>query len=107
MSDLISRQAALDAIQQRANKFDSVYSAFWEGLIIAQDIVSKIPSAYPEQRWIPVTEAIPEEGKWVLVTTNKGNMRVTYLTDVNYWVYIGSEGVTAWMLLPEPWRSEE
>lgn len=55
MSDLIERQKALDAIQQRADRVDSVYSAFWEGLIIAQDIVKNLPSAKPERkkdRWI-------------------------------------------------------
>ena len=55
MSDLIERQTALDAIQQRADRVDSVYSAFWEGLIIAQDIVKNIPSAEPERK----------RGKWV------------------------------------------
>ena len=56
MSDLISRQAALDAIQQRADRIDSVYSAFWEGLIIAQDIVKNIPSVEPERK----------KGKWIV-----------------------------------------
>ena len=50
MSDLIERQKALDAIQQRADGIDSVYSAFWEGLIIAQDIVKNVPSAEPERK---------------------------------------------------------
>ena len=48
MSDIISREDTLDAIQKRADEVDSVYSAFWEGLKIAQDIVEKVPSAEPE-----------------------------------------------------------
>ena len=48
MSDLIRREDAIDAIQKRADEIDSVYSAFWEGLKIAQDIVEKVPSAEPE-----------------------------------------------------------
>ena len=55
MSDFIERQKAVDAIQHRADIVDSVYSAFWEGLIIAQDIVKNIPSAGPEQK----------KGKWI------------------------------------------
>ena len=55
MSDLIDRQKALDAIQQRADRVDSVYSAFWEGLIIAQDIVKNLPSAEPERK----------KGEWI------------------------------------------
>ena len=54
MSDLIDRKKALDAIQQRADRVDSVYSAFWDGLIIAQDIVKNLPSAEPERK----------KGKW-------------------------------------------
>lgn len=49
MSDLIRREDAIEAIQKRADKIDSVYSAFWEGLIIAQDIVKNIPSAELER----------------------------------------------------------
>lgn len=45
MSNLINRQDAMNAIQKRADEVDSVYSAFWEGLKIAQDIVEKVPSA--------------------------------------------------------------
>ena len=55
MSDLIEKQKAVDAIQHRADIVDSVYSAFWEGLIIAQDIVKNIPSAEPERK----------TGKWI------------------------------------------
>lgn len=50
MSDLIRREDALDAIQKRADEIDSVYSAYWEGLKIAQDIVEKVPSAEPERK---------------------------------------------------------
>lgn len=56
MSDLIERQKALDAIQQRADRVDSVYSAFWEGLIIAQDIVKNVPSAEPERKTFHVID---------------------------------------------------
>ena len=50
MSDLIRRQDALDAIQKRADIVNSVYSAFWEGLIIAYSLVQEIPSAEPERK---------------------------------------------------------
>ena len=55
MSDLIDRDVAIDAITQRADKVDSVHSAFWEGLIIARNIVENIPSAEPERK----------KGKWI------------------------------------------
>ena len=55
MSDLIRRQDALDAIQKRADIVNSVYSAFWEGLIIAYSLVQEIPSAEPERK----------KGEWI------------------------------------------
>lgn len=78
MSDLISRQAALDAIQERANEIDSVYSAFWEGLIIAQDIVRNLPSAEPE--W--------KKGVWEKISMNlSGYEQMYYKHDCSYYVY--------------------
>ena len=56
MSELINRQDAIDAIQKRADEVDSVYSAFWEGLKIAQDIVEKVPSVEPKERTVKVIE---------------------------------------------------
>ena len=47
MNDLISRQAAIGAIQQRANRAD-MNSGFWEGLVIAMNILEDLPSAQPE-----------------------------------------------------------
>ncbi len=85
MSDLINRQDAVNAIQKRADEVDSVYSAFWEGLKIAQDIVEKVPSAEPERK----------KGEWnfirdnmfkctccgVLYTTHQLNILRNYETD--------------------------
>ena len=123
MSDLIRREDAIDAIQKRANEIDSVYSAFWQGLQIAQDIVEKVPSA--EQRWIPVTEALPEEEKAVRVTVHSDGFKNAYTnippsdyvdiacqTD-GYWVslsdgykvYESSHHVIAWKPLPKPLRA--
>lgn len=53
-------------------------------------------------KWIPVTEALPEEMTMVLVTCADGTMRTSVLTDITYWHGIGRGGVLAWMPLPEP-----
>ena len=126
MSDLIYRQDALDAIQKRADEIDSVYSAFWEGLKIARDIVEKVPSAEPGRKWIPVTEALPEEEKNVLVTVHFDGFKNAYINippsdyvDIasqyeGYWSSPSDEykvaesrhHVIAWKPLPEPWRGE-
>ena len=107
MSDLISRQTALDAIQQRADKVDSVYSAFWEGLIIAQDIVKNVPSVEPERKWIPCSERLPDwdEHRDDMVLVCYGNGSVRFDACMNgEWVH---GNPIAWMPLPEPYRGEE
>ena len=131
MSDLISRQKALDAIQQRADRVDSVHSAFWEGLIIACSLVQDVPSAESERRWIPVTEALPEEKDWYLGIFKESDTgycisvpfvcyyagRKTMITTKDYWILRGYDDIyfseyyrnlecAAWMPLPEPWRGE-
>lgn len=57
------------------------------------------------QRWIPVTERLPEEAVRVLVWLRKGSSDYTQMdTDRRYrarWVRWGS-CVTHWMPVPEP-----
>ena len=65
-------------------------------------------------RWIPVTEALPDRGKTVLITNDKGNVRSGRFRGVEfwkddgdaYWTFKGNtvEHVLAWMPLPEPYK---
>ena len=132
MSDLIRREDAFSKFE-KACTFDSVdkngmkrgeikTALTWEGI---RKILENIPSAEPEQRWIPVTEALPnnEEYDWVLGQireTDSGYLwiprQVEYREIKDDW-YEDSIGwlkknpdhafeVIAWMPLPEPWRGE-
>ena len=75
--------------------------------------IKAIPSAEPERKWIPVTEALPKEKEIVLITNKKGHVRCGQyqrtFDDKNYrwwWKHNTLEEVLAWMPLPEPWRGE-
>ena len=84
------------------------------------DIVFDAPTIEPEQRWIPVSERLPEkaEGRY-WVCTNTGYQCQCRWTDDVYG--IGSNGewawkifdipqyshVLAWMPLPDPWKEGE
>ena len=64
---------------------------------------------YPTQRWIPVTERLPENDEKVLccTMTKKGlpNIVIGYHYE-NGWACGMNNNVVAWMPLPEPWKGE-
>ena len=52
MDELISRQAAIDALKKRADKARNMVGSdhpFWEWLIVTLDIVEQLPSAQPKK----------------------------------------------------------
>lgn len=58
-------------------------------------------------RWVPISEALPEEGKRVLICGPRGGMTIAILMDAGenwyFWSYKQKvKNVVAWMTLPEP-----
>ena len=107
MSDLISRQDVLDAVNDC-------------GICIQR--ILDIPSADPERKWIPVTEALPEDNRQVLVYAQSthfvlakydemmepnGEWKKQWVTFDAWKPYYTVKNVIAWMTLPEPWRGEK
>ena len=75
---------------------------------IADGVLS---AGYRKQRWIPVTERLPEYGKVVLACGKRhatsGQFQGAYPSDPHYWLWRGcSKYVTHWMPLPEPPKGE-
>ena len=81
-----------------------------------REALSKVPSAEPERKWIPVSECLPAEDVDVLLQF-PDNMGVGYIED-GWWnimtcnaMYSGlDEGDVkpiAWMPLPESYRGED
>lgn len=115
--DLISRQAAIDAIE--AYFGDLPIMGHYDML----QLIKKLPSAQPEQRWIPVTEMVP----WIdmsyphhedyLVQYDSGDMDVASWSNVNrfwtdhvtepHWNCVQFAEVIAWRELPKPWKGED
>lgn len=129
MDDTISRRAAIDAFKKELTVGESkgnyvtICSAVgYEG---AKHILESLPSA---QRWIPVTEKLPEEkdagilktlgiekgSEYVLATVEGKGERMTVAACTCggkwYWdeKYVFPDfKVIAWIPFPEPWRGEE
>lgn len=116
--DLISRDAVLDACSQSINILD------------AMSRIEDLPGVTPKQRWIPVSERLPERNGQYLVTKAIGDY--TYIGCMDYstnlaktdkfdfhgknyagWYeydmeygFLETDGIIAWMPLPEPYKGE-
>lgn len=98
MSDMIDRQAAIDAL-------DCINGT--------EEVLRSLPSVQPEQRWIPTSKRPPKVREWVLCQCRAGIMDVLRLTQDGTWdknyphVEYMSGFVIAWMPLPAAYREEE
>lgn len=98
MSDLIDRGQAMDAIIDYGKY---LWERFHEPCHLAGmlNAIENVPSA---QRWIPVTEQLPEDGKYVLA----------YSADDDFMTVEARRKfeafqITHWMPLPEPYQEGE
>ena len=134
MDDLISRQAAIDEAKEwiDAVYFEENDKRERKAIECFIGSLKNMPSAQPEQQWIPCSERLPEEDFWsgrgrqfsehVLVTiVNRGNddERFTDIAQTVDGIWQLSHDVDgdcslpnwceviAWMPLPEPYKGEE
>ena len=126
MSDLIKRQDAI-------NKFVGLNMQVYEGdrcvgirtYLTKEEIIyaiDELPSVEPEQKWIPVTEALPKNAEFVLLTIRRldKSYNQTPFISVGYiswnqsaW-WCAHDGdcdshnveVLAWMPLPERYKGD-
>ena len=121
-SDTISRQAAIDVIDA-VFPVDPMKSEYAQGIAcgaaLAKTYVEQLPSAQPEQQWIPCDKGEPDEDMecWVTVKTTdalyRGNFTKRY-GERRDKGFIASGGfmwwntALAWMPIyePEPYRPE-
>ena len=111
--DLISRQTAIDAVSNWLYDGDDKRSV--------DQLLSDLPSAQPEQRWIPCSERLPEDGeKRYWVCTDTGYQCECRWTNINHiWTGLTTDWhwhimdipqyshVVAWRELPEPYEEEQ
>ena len=113
MKDLIERQAAIDAVDKLSDEsIDYLESAI--------DVLADLPSAQPEQRWIPCSERLPENPINVLCCRTNNSIAIMHfnpilttrypkgfsITDSDGFSWRQDNVVIAWMPLPEVYREE-
>lgn len=91
--DLISRQQAIDALYN----IDEYNSR-------SVTAIKNLPSIQPEQRWIPVTERLPEKSGYYLATVDIGWKIVDVIYFNNASGFLMPNRVKAWKPRPEPYH---
>jgi len=105
--DLIYRQQAIDVID-KIFPADPMRNDYTQGITcgaaLATEYIEQLPPAQPEQRWIPCSERLPEEGQNCLVC-DKGSIGIdAYIGHGNpyNWKWYMRD-YEAWIPLPEPY----
>lgn len=93
--DLISRQQAIDALYN-VDEYNSR----------SVTAIKNLPSIQPEQRWIPVTERLPEKSGYYLATVDIGWKIVDVIYFNNGSGFLMANTVKAWKPCPEPYQGE-
>ena len=121
MSDLISRQAAIDALNGDIEITGRTNAEAVKGYVrLVKDRLERLPSSQPEPRWIPVEDEPPKEKKRYWICTDTGYQCECRWTDNIYGLQESGDWgwsifdipqyskVVAYMSLPKPYeRSEE
>ena len=90
--DLISRQQAIDALYN-VDEYNSR----------SVTAIKNLPSIQSEQRWIPVTERLPEKSGYYLATVDIGWKIVDVIYFNNGSGFLMANTVKAWKPTPEPY----
>lgn len=116
VGDIIRRQDAIDALEKHEKSKGHNNYAFVDIVSECAEIIRDVPSAQPEQQWIPCSERLPEpvtpsqRRGWFITSNQYDSVTITcyefesspfkegWQTDMT---------ILAWMPLPEPWKGEQ
>ena len=119
VKDAIYRQDAIDAL---CDNCDNVQAVCPHYPCKQYTTIGALPPAQPEQRWIPVTERLPEDSAYVLLTVRRMDdsynhvpfISTGYISWNHQCWWCAHDGnckdanieVIAWMPLPEPYGED-
>ena len=107
------KQAVIDEIEERKNANGYRNAAVISELNRLEGYIMRLPSAQPEQQWIPCSDHTPDTPIRVQVQLDNGWIITAYRQE-DEWLSVPDcgealrdEWVVAWMPMPESWRGEE
>ena len=109
MSNLIRRDKAIDYFVTNIGIVDAdgyAVDDYDERVKIWTERFSGIPSAEPERKWIPATEALPQNYQQTICIDSRGKMMIGTYGEYGWTFPCYMTEPVAWMPLPEPWRGE-
>ena len=109
MSNLIRRDKAIDYFVTNIGIVDAdgyAVDDYDERVKIWTERFSGIPSAEPERKWIPVTEALPQNYQQTICIDSRGKMMIGTYGEYGWTFPCYMNEPVAWMPLPEVWRGE-
>ena len=109
MDDLISRQTAIDALDDNITIQGITNALFVINYVKrVKQKLEQLPSALPKAQWMPYPANEPEEGKQYLVTVKyNGNLIVDLDDYYSYGWDDWNDAVIAWAELPKPYKDGE
>ena len=105
MSEWIDREKAIEDLQNGdpSQLYDLEDIKYW---------LNCLPSAQPEQQWIPCSERLPEVNGTYIVCYEDASVPMDWFN--GHWFFYRTNPaveetgtIIAWMPLPEPWKEEE
>jgi hypothetical protein len=107
MTEIINRRPTQESSEHALVGASLVAAARLQDKVFEiQDLKAELARLQAERRWIPVSERLPEVGKWVIVwmPDKYDEVEYTHRMENGEWA---DEGVTHWMPLPKPPEEDE
>lgn len=115
LNECVNRDKAIVQLNHLKSDWDDDWNV---AICKCIDTIKKLPSVTPQQnKWIPVSERLPEDNTLVLVTVKVGNREPKvrsgyYYMDGHFHIDNGDsweardKELIAWMPLPQPYKTE-
>ena len=103
LNECISRDRAIVQLNHLKSDWDDDWNV---AICKCIETIKKLPSVTPMQKWIPVSEGLPEEAGMYLCSYDDDYVGTSYFDIRMNEFNTFHEQVTAWMYIPEPYQSE-